>query len=70
MTFLQDNGATGATAATVAVLVGESASQARHRLDALVRRGRAVRTSINGTVAYRAKHPSTSPETKGVEHVR
>ncbi|WLW55568.1 hypothetical protein [Streptomyces sp. YU58] len=41
--FLQANGEAAVSAATVGALTGCSTSHARHRLEALVRRGKAVR---------------------------
>ncbi|MFI8529057.1 hypothetical protein ACIGMX_02220 [Streptomyces aquilus] len=51
------------TAATVAALTGTSTSQARYQLEALVRRGKAVRDGDR----YRAA--PTGQEGGGVEHV-
>lgn len=65
LSFLRDNGSTWTSAATVAVLTGESTSQARHRLEALVRRGTVVRRNTNGWVSYRA---ATQHEPQGVDH--
>lgn len=38
MNFVMDNGSSGATAGTIAVLMGTSTAQARQRLDLLVHR--------------------------------
>ncbi|WP_455431230.1 hypothetical protein [Streptomyces aquilus] len=61
--FLVANGEAAVTAATVAALTGTSTSQARYQLEALVRRGKAVRDGDR----YRAA--PTGQEGGGVEHV-
>lgn len=66
LSFLEANLETAVTAATVAVLTGCSTTQARHRLEALVRRGGAIR--VGDGDRYRAA--STSEETGEVDHVR
>ncbi|MEU8866906.1 hypothetical protein [Streptomyces umbrinus] len=65
LSFLRDNGETGATAATVGVLTGCTTSQAHHRLEALVRRGEAIRDGDR----YTAVAP-TSQGSQGVGHAR
>lgn len=67
LSFLRDNGSSGATAATVGVLTGCPTTQARHRLEALVRRGRVVRINVHGTVMYRAAATEQSPQGVGNE---
>lgn len=66
--FLEANGEAAVTAATVGALTGCSTGQARHRLEALVRRGKVVRISDNGEHRYRAA--PTGEDTGGVDHVR
>ncbi|MFD8261681.1 hypothetical protein ACFV19_22730 [Streptomyces griseoluteus] len=64
LAFIQANGSSGATAATVAVLTGCSTPQARARLNDLVRRGRLVQDDDRYLPAPTREIPG------GVEHAR
>ncbi|WP_405581460.1 helix-turn-helix domain-containing protein [Streptomyces sp. NBC_01092] len=66
LTLLQGNGDTGMTPASVGVVLGLPAAQARRLLETLVRRGKVVRIDDN----YRAAPAPTDETPGGVDHVR